>query len=137
MCIQRAASIAAAGGLVVVPVAQHHAVAARAQLAALADPHHLAGLRDHDLDLHVRVHLADRGDLLGQRRADARLRADRAGLGHAVGEATSRMCIRACTCFMTSTGQGEPAMMPVRSVERSYFAKSGWFSSAMNMVGTP
>ncbi len=51
--------------------------------------------------------------------------------------ATSRMCIRLCTCFITSTGHGAPAMMPVRSVERSYVAKSGWFSSAMNMVGTP
>ena len=47
------------------------------------------------------------------------------------------MCISATTRFITSTGQGEPAMMPVRSVERSYVAKSGRFSSAMNMVGTP
>ena len=47
------------------------------------------------------------------------------------------MCISATTRFITSTGQGEPAMMPVRREERSYVAKSGRFSSAMNMVGTP
>ena len=47
------------------------------------------------------------------------------------------MCISATTRFITSTGQGEPAMMPVRSEDRSYVAKSGRFSSAMNMVGTP
>lgn len=47
------------------------------------------------------------------------------------------MCISATTRFITSAGQGDPAMMPVRSVERSYVAKSGRFSSAMNIVGTP
>ncbi len=47
------------------------------------------------------------------------------------------MCISATTRFITSTGQGDPAMMPVRSEERSYEAKSGRFSSAMNIVGTP
>ena len=41
------------------------------------------------------------------------------------------------TCFITSTGQGEPAMIPVRSEERSYASKSGQPSSAMNIVGTP
>ena len=41
------------------------------------------------------------------------------------------------TCFITSTGHGEPAMMPVRSDDRSKLAKSGWLSSAMNIVGTP
>ncbi len=39
--------------------------------------------------------------------------------------------------FMTSTGQTEPAMIPVRSVLRSWSAKVGWFCMAMNMVGTP
>ena len=39
--------------------------------------------------------------------------------------------------FITSIGHGEPAMMPVRSDFRSNFSKSGWSSSAMNMVGTP
>ncbi len=50
---------------------------------------------------------------------------------------TSSMCISLMHCFITSTGQGEPAMMPVRSDDRSKRLKSGWLSSAMNMVGTP
>jgi hypothetical protein len=29
------------------------------------------------------------------------------------------MCIRSITRFITSTGHGEPAMMPVRSEDRS------------------
>ena len=41
------------------------------------------------------------------------------------------------TFFMTSMGHGEPAMMPVRNVERSNSLKRGWSSSAMNIVGTP
>ena len=49
----------------------------------------------------------------------------------------SRRCILSTTRFITSIGQGEPAMMPVRSVDRSNSAKRGWSSSAMNMVGTP
>ena len=36
-----------------------------------------------------------------------------------------------------SAGHGEPAMMPVRTEERSYDAKSGSAHSAMNIVGTP
>ncbi len=47
------------------------------------------------------------------------------------------MCISLATRFITSTGQGEPAMIPVRSDDRSNSAKRGWSSSAMNMVGTP
>ena len=50
---------------------------------------------------------------------------------------TSGMCIRDWTCFITSTGQGEPAMMPVRSDVRSNSPKRGCSSSAMNIVGTP
>ena len=38
---------------------------------------------------------------------------------------------------MVSGGQGLPAMMPVRRLDRSNVSKSGWLSSAMNMVGTP
>ena len=38
---------------------------------------------------------------------------------------------------ITSTGHGEPAMIPVRRLVRSKLAKSGWPSSAMNIVGTP
>ena len=45
--------------------------------------------------------------------------------------------IRSRTCFITSTGQGEPAMTPVRSEEKSVLAKSSWFNWAMNIVGTP
>ena len=41
------------------------------------------------------------------------------------------------TRFMTSMGQGEPAMIPVRSELRSNSAKRSWSSSAMNIVGTP
>ena len=40
-------------------------------------------------------------------------------------------------CFITSTGQIEPAMIPVRSCEKSASAKVGSFCIAMNMVGTP
>ena len=47
------------------------------------------------------------------------------------------MCMRSMTRFMTSTGHGEPAMIPVRSDVRSNDAKPGWSSSAMNIVGTP
>ena len=50
---------------------------------------------------------------------------------------TSAMCISATTRRMTSIGQGEPAMMPVRKEDRSNDLNSGWPSSAMNMVGTP
>ena len=47
------------------------------------------------------------------------------------------MCISVTTRFITSTGHGDPAMIPVRSDVRSYVAKSGSASSAMNIVGTP
>ena len=47
------------------------------------------------------------------------------------------MLIRSMTCFITSTGHGEPAMIPVRRLLRSKRPKSGTASSAMNMVGTP
>ena len=39
--------------------------------------------------------------------------------------------------FITSTGQIEPAMQPVRSDDRSKRSNSGCSSSAMNIVGTP
>ena len=51
--------------------------------------------------------------------------------------ATSVMFISFKQRFMTSTGHVEPAMMPVRSDDRSRLAKSGWPSIAMNIVGTP
>ena len=48
---------------------------------------------------------------------------------------TSLMCIVSTTLRMTSTGQGEPAMMPVRKLLRSKRANSGCSSMAMNIVG--
>ena len=51
--------------------------------------------------------------------------------------ATSVMFISLTQRFITSTGHTAPAMIPVRSDERSREAKSGWPSIAMNMVGTP
>ena len=47
------------------------------------------------------------------------------------------MFIFDCTRFITSIGQGEPAMMPVRRLLRSNVSNCGWSSCAMNMVGTP
>src|ERR1019366_2756603 len=47
----------------------------------------------------------------------------------------SWQCIRSATVRMTSMGQGAPAITPVRRLVRSNCAKSGWTSSAMNMVG--
>ncbi len=47
------------------------------------------------------------------------------------------MPIRSTTFFMTSTGHGEPAMIPVRREDKSYESNSGWSSSPMNIVGTP
>jgi len=37
---------------------------------------------------------------------------------------TSRMCMSACTRFITSIGQGEPAMMPVRRLSNLNLSKS-------------
>jgi hypothetical protein len=50
---------------------------------------------------------------------------------------TSLMPMSETTRFITSTGHGEPAMMPVRRVDRSVLAKLSSASSAMNIVGTP
>jgi len=47
------------------------------------------------------------------------------------------MCISSITRRMTCSGHGEPAMIPVRSEERSCVGKSGLSSIAMNIVGTP
>src|SRR5215218_4522068 len=48
---------------------------------------------------------------------------------------TWSMCMSAWTFFITSTGQGAPAMIPVRRLVRSNSPKRGCSSSAMNMVG--
>jgi hypothetical protein len=50
---------------------------------------------------------------------------------------TSGMCIALRTRFITSTGQGAPAITPVRRLVRSKSPKPGSSSSAMNIVGTP
>jgi hypothetical protein len=47
------------------------------------------------------------------------------------------MCMSLMQRFITSTGQIEPAITPVRNEERSCSAKVGWFCIAMNIVGTP
>ena len=47
------------------------------------------------------------------------------------------MCMSSMQRFITSTGHTEPAITPVRRVERSCSAKVGWFCIAMNIVGTP
>ena len=49
----------------------------------------------------------------------------------------SEACISSMTRFMTSIGQGDPAMMPVRRLDVSNILNIGWLSSAMNIVGTP
>ncbi len=49
----------------------------------------------------------------------------------------SGMCIFSTTSRITAMGQGLPAMMPVRMWAKLVFAKSGCWSMAMNIVGTP
>jgi hypothetical protein len=49
-----------------------------------------------------------------------------------------RQCISSITRRISGSGQGAPAMMPVRKDRRSSKrAKSGWSSIAWNIVGTP
>ena len=47
------------------------------------------------------------------------------------------MFISSTQRFITSTGQMEPAITPVRSRDRSKSPNFGWFCIAMNIVGTP
>jgi len=51
-----------ARGLVVIPVPEHHAVAAGAEFAPLAASDDASPVRVHDLHFDVRVHGPDRGD---------------------------------------------------------------------------
>ncbi len=75
------------GGLLrLVPVAEHHRVAAGAQLARLAAGQRQPGLRVDDLDLDVRVHPADRGHPQVQRVVGPGLGGHRRGLGHPVAD---------------------------------------------------
>jgi len=50
---------------------------------------------------------------------------------------SSEQCISSTTRRMMLMGQGEPAMIPVRSELRSNSRKRACSSSAINMVGTP
>jgi hypothetical protein len=116
VCIQPARSIASRGALLVVPIAEHHRIAARAEFARRAGRHD-AALGVDDLDLDMRL---DARPTVATRRSSGssveRLEADRAGFGHAVGDGDlAHVHLRRCTRFITSIGQGEPAMMPVRS----------------------
>ena len=116
MCIQRRWSIASAVALGIVPVALHHDVAAGEELARFAARHRASGFRVDDLDLDVRMHLADGGAAVLERLVAPRLACDRRGLGHA--EADAHLVdphLASLTRFITSIGQGEPAMIPVRS----------------------
>ena len=49
----------------------------------------------------------------------------------------SFMFIFSVTSFITETGHGLPAIMPVLMQEKSVFGKSGCSSRAINIVGTP
>ena len=69
----------------VVPVAEHHRVAAGAQLARLAARHDAALVVD-DLHLQVRLDAADGGHAAVDGVVGAALEAHRRGLGHAVGD---------------------------------------------------
>ena len=69
----------------VVPVAEHHRVAAGAQFARLAARHDAALVVD-DLHLQMRLDAAHRGHAPIERVVGAALEAHRRGLGHAVGD---------------------------------------------------
>src|ERR1700733_14117568 len=71
--------------LLVVPVAEHHRIAAGAEFTWRATRHDAAFAVD-DLDLHVRMHAPDSRDTPLQRIIQRRLRADRACLRHAVAD---------------------------------------------------
>ena len=49
----------------------------------------------------------------------------------------SLACISLTTRFITSTGHGAPAIIPVRSEVRSNSANRGCSSIAIHIVGTP
>ena len=49
----------------------------------------------------------------------------------------SRIYILSITSRINHSGHNEPAMIPVRKEERSNILNIGWFSSAINIVGTP
>ena len=73
-----------------------------------------------DLDLQragARGRRSRRASRAGRRASSASRRGDVSVMPQTM--VTSPMCIRVCTCFITSTGHGAPAMIPVRSDDRS------------------
>ena len=68
----------------VVPVAQHHRVAARAEFTWRTARHHLIALRVNNLDLEMRQHPAHRCGAALERVVGGSLGAGGRGLGHAV-----------------------------------------------------
>ena len=106
-------------------------------LAGGAPRHDQPGLRVHDLHLDVRVHPAHGGHPPLHVVVGPGLRRHRGRLGHPVADRHLGHVHLAHHPLHHLHRAGEPAMMPVRSEDRSYSAKSGRASSAMNMVGTP
>jgi hypothetical protein len=102
------------GGLfLVVPVAEHHRIAARAQLALGRAAR--CGPRCRRSSPRGAAGCGPRWTRALQRVVGAALEAHRRGLGHAVGDGDlAHVHLAAITRFMTSIGHGAPAMMPVR-----------------------
>ena len=74
-----------AGFFGIAPIAVHDGIALGTQLARLARCHDGPRFGVDDFHLQVRLHQADGGDALVQRRIGGALAAHRAGFGHAVG----------------------------------------------------
>jgi len=82
------------------------------------------------------MHASDGADTTVDGIVRLALKADRL-VSSCVADRHLRMCISATTRRMTAIGHGDPAMMPVRSDDRSNWLNRGCSNSAMNMVGTP
>ena len=74
------------GAIGIVPIAEHHRIAPRAELARLAARHDAPGGRIDDLHLKMRLHAPDRRDAQIETVIRRALQADRAGFGHPVGD---------------------------------------------------
>ena len=118
------------------PVAEHDGISLRHELAGLAALDRLASRRVGDLDLQVRVDPPDGPGLLLEGVVGAVLRRHRGRLRHPVAD---RHLLDAGGDELAHQLRRtrEPAMIPVRTLDRSYSAKLGRFHSAMNIVGTP
>ena len=102
-----------------IPVAEHDRVTPGAQLTWCAPGHRELRHRVDDLHLDVWHHGPDRRDtaleIIGRRViVDT---GDVSVMPYMI--VTSDMFISTTHCFMTSTGHGDPAMIPVRNDERS------------------